>query len=214
MDPYLEQERMWRGFRSGLAATITAVLNRGLPETFAANLGGRASVEAPYERYELFIDVIAVKDRHDVTCRIELLSPLAKVVGSAERTQYLTERWAVLVRERVSLLEVDLFRSGMRVTATPGQEADYLICLHRCGSLGTEYEYWPVRLRERLPCILVPLMGGLPDVSLDLQAAFDAAYDAGPYRRLVDYGVDPVPPVVSEDAAWADVLLREKGLRV
>jgi hypothetical protein len=29
----------------------------------------------------------------------------------------------------------------------------------------------------------------------------------------IDYGLPPVPPFSETDAAWADVLLREKGLR-
>jgi hypothetical protein len=29
----------------------------------------------------------------------------------------------------------------------------------------------------------------------------------------IDYGLSPVPPVSEADAAWVDVLLREKGLR-
>ncbi|WP_231636734.1 MULTISPECIES: DUF4058 family protein [Planktothricoides] len=29
----------------------------------------------------------------------------------------------------------------------------------------------------------------------------------------IDYGLSPVPPLSEADAAWADGLLREKGLR-
>ena len=41
-------------------------------------------------------------------------------------------------------------------------------------------------MRLRLPPLAIPLLPGDPDVTVDLQAVFDRAYDAGPYRREVD----------------------------
>jgi hypothetical protein len=48
---------------------------------------------------------------------------------------------------------------------------------------------------------------------LDLAAAFTRAYDAGAYDLLVDYTQEPEPPLSRAAAAWAEALLREKGLR-
>ena len=59
----------------------------------------------------------------------------------------------------------------------------------------------------------IPLTDELPDFELDLQAAFDQAYEDGPYRRRVDYREEPPIPLDDENAAWAGALLREKGLR-
>ena len=53
----------------------------------------------------------------------------------------------------------------------------------------------------------------LPDFELDLQAAFEQAYDTGPYRRRMDYRQEPPFPFEEETAAWADALLKEKGYR-
>jgi hypothetical protein len=50
-------------------------------------------------------------------------------------------------------------------------------------------------------------------VPLDLNAVLPAAYDHGAYDLSVDYRKEPDPPLSGEDAAWADALLRERGLR-
>ena len=47
---------------------------------------------------------------------------------------------------------------------------------------------------------------------LELQPLVNEAYRNGTYEDT-DYRRDPVPPLDPEDAAWADALLREKGLR-
>jgi hypothetical protein len=41
----------------------------------------------------------------------------------------------------------------------------------------------------------------------------NAAYDLAGYDLSVDYRREPVPPLDAADAAWADQLLRERGLR-
>ena len=60
--------------------------------------------------------------------------------------------------------------------------------------------------------IAIPLLEGDPDVPLDLQAAFDRAYDFGPYFKEVAYGEDAViPPLTADQAAWAAALLGQAG---
>ena len=56
---------------------------------------------------------------------------------------------------------------------------------------------YPLRLPEPLPTIAIPLLPGDPAVSLDLQAVFDRTYDAGPYRREIDYRTAPPDPPLS-----------------
>ena len=57
---------------------------------------------------------------------------------------------------------------------------------------------------ERLPILAIPLLPGDPDVRLDLQAAFNQAYDAGPYRKRIRYGEDSIRPSLRpEQAGWA-----------
>jgi hypothetical protein len=78
----------------------------------------------------------------------------------------------------------------------------YLAALHRAGS--EAWDVWPASLREPLPTIAVPLVDALPDVPLDLQAAFATVYDRFGYDLVVDYGVDPpLPELPADDLAWA-----------
>jgi hypothetical protein len=72
---------------------------------------------------------------------------------------------------------------------------------------------YPIRLRPRLPVIPIPLKPDDPDVRLDLQAVLDEAYDRAAYDMEIDYRKEPRPPLDGELAAWADQLLRSKGLR-
>ena len=46
---------------------------------------------------------------------------------------------------------------------------------------------------------------------LDLQYAFDRLYDEGPYRRAVDYARPPDPPLLGEEAAWAEEVAPRAG---
>jgi hypothetical protein len=82
---------------------------------------------------------------------------------------------------------------------------DYLVVVNRAWQRGPElqYELFPVRLEQQLPCIPVPLRQGETEVPLDLQYALNQAYDGGPYARgAVDYSVPPEPPVRGELSDW------------
>ena len=61
---------------------------------------------------------------------------------------------------------------------------------------------WPVRLRDPLPEIPVPLRAGEPEARLDLRAALDRVYDAARYHLYV-YNGTPRPRLSAEDEAWA-----------
>ena len=89
---------------------------------------------------------------------------------------------------------------------------NYLISVHRAEG-GGKYDFWPVSVRSRLPRIGIPLTKGYPDVVLDLQICLDLAYEDGAFERRIDYRAEPLPPLSPEDAAWADALLKSKGLR-
>ncbi len=51
-----------------------------------------------------------------------------------------------------------------------------------------EFLVYPIPLQRRLPTIRIPLQPGDPSIPISLQAVFQRAYDAGPYRRAVRYG--------------------------
>jgi hypothetical protein len=52
-----------------------------------------------------------------------------------------------------------------------------------------------------------------PDVYLDLQAAFTAAYDLTGYDLIVDYTQPPDVPLTEAEAVWTEAHLRQAGLR-
>jgi hypothetical protein len=83
---------------------------------------------------------------------------------------------------------------------------DYLVSVWRPHT--SDYELYPIPLRNRLPRIRVPLRPDDADVTLDLQAAFDRAYDSGPYPQRIDYHANVVPALPHDDADWASALTR------
>jgi hypothetical protein len=171
----------------------------------------------PVEVREVYIDIVPVGDESRVVTAIEVLSPANKTDGNTGRQLYLTKQQELLASQ-THCIEIDLLRSGAHTVAAPRDFLrqrgawDYLVCLHR-GGQGQRYEVWAVSMRQRLPRIRVPLAENEPDVVLDLQTVFERCYDEGAYARRVDYRQPPRTPLATDDAAWADALLRERGMR-
>jgi hypothetical protein len=85
---------------------------------------------------------------------------------------------------------------------------EYLVSINRSVGHRERFQFYPRRLRERLPRIRVPLAGDDPDVPLDLQAGLARVYEDGAYDEQIDYGKPCHPRLFSEDQAWAAELLR------
>ena len=140
---------------------------------------------------------------------IEVLSPANKTPGGQGRDLYLRKQQEIL-HSQVHLVEIDLLRGGRHTTAVPLDRLtaatgpfDYHVSIHHFDNL-EDYFVYPVQLPEPLPTISIPLLPGDPSVSLDLQAVFHRTYDAGPYRREIDYReTPPAPPLREEHVAWA-----------
>ena len=163
-----------------------------------------------------FIEIRDIRSGRRVVTVIEVLSPSNKRSG-AGRDKY-EEKQGELKRSGVNLVEIDLLRAGRRALAVPAEwvpashRTPYAICVRR-GHRPGRYEYYRAPLRERLPAIRVPLRPQDADVPLDLQALVDRCYRTGAYADDLDYRAEPDPPLDPDDAAWADALLRAKGLR-
>jgi len=148
---------------------------------------------------------------------IEVVSPANKAAGSRVHQTYLRKQADVLASD-ANLIEIDLLRRGAHVLAVPESRLervrpfDYLVCRHQAARHGT-YQLYPRTVRQPLPRIGIPLRSEDGEVVLDLQAVFQRCYDSAPYARLLDYRSEPLTPLPPADAAWADALLREKGLR-
>lgn len=160
---------------------------------------------------EAYLEIREVESKNTVTV-IEVLSPSNKIRGSAGRDSFLSKRRKVLAM-KVHWVEIDLLRAGApSLDRLAVAASDYRIAVSRSENR-RRARFWPVRLRQKLPVIGIPLGGKDPDAPLDLNAVLRTSYDKAEYDATVDYRRDPVPPLSREDAAWAAKLLREPGLR-
>src|SRR3954453_17197991 len=107
MNPYLEQDDVWRDFRRRLlAAAAEAIGNQVRPDYLVQIRERLGSHEVERE------SVIEIRDRpsRELVCRIEVLSPWNKRPGPC-RDQYLAERRRVLTSP-AHLVEIDLLRGS------------------------------------------------------------------------------------------------------
>ena len=88
-------------------------------------------------------------------------------------------------------------------------QCDYLVMVSRSDQR-PEVGLWPLRLRDRLPKIPIPLTGEDPDVALDLQPVLDKVYDAAGYDDYIYTGT-PRPPLHPADAKWAEELIAKRN---
>ncbi len=139
---------------------------------------------------------------------MELLSPTNKAPGEDGLDAYLEKR-AEFLASGSHLVEFDLLRGGERLPmAGPLPKGDYYVYVGRAhrrprGQIIT----WP--LRWPLPSVPIPLLPDDPEVTLDLQAVFRAAYEPSLYDRRLGYDQPLLPPLPPQDEAWVGERLRE-----
>jgi len=169
----------------------------------------------PAEYREPFIEIVHVAGDEVVTV-IEVLSPSNKRSGKGQRLYHRKQQ--EVLDSSAHLVEIDLLSEG-KFTVAIGEEGRgllppyrYLVSVNRAPER-YRFETYPIPLARCLPPVNVPLREPDPDVTFDLQAVFARCYDNGAYADLVDYGRPPPAHLSSKEAAWADDLLRGKGLR-
>ncbi|MCP2731940.1 DUF4058 family protein [Limnofasciculus baicalensis] len=146
----------------------------------------------------------------DVITAIEILSPKNKRTGKG-REAYERKRNKVLL-SATHLIEIDLLRRGKPMPIGGTIRGDYRILVSR-EERRPRADLYPFTLREEIPSFPLPLKSGDPPIQVELQKLFSEVYDRAGFDLSIDYTKSPVPLLNQEDLSWADILLREKGVR-
>jgi len=154
----------------------------------------------PIIEEQAFLEIRERSSRELVTV-LELLSPTNK---GRHRDQYIVKRDRILV-STAHLVEIDLLRGGDALPSPDRPDCDYSVLVSRAETR-PEAEYWPIRIREPLPVVPIPLRGSDRDAAIDLRSLLHTVYDAGRYAQYV-YESRPNPPLRPADEAWASELL-------
>jgi hypothetical protein len=163
-----------------------------------------------------FIEILDAALGNRVITVIEVLSLANKLPGEGQ--DLYVRKQQELRQGQVSLVEIDLLRTGRRLLPVPVRRLPseyrtaYQVWVRR-GWQPLSVEIYRASLREPLPTIKIPLRQSDSDVLLDLQALIEQAYRNGSYEEDIDYHEDPEPPLGKSDARWAHALLVNKGLR-
>ncbi len=191
-----------------------AVAERVLTEVQSARLP-RSLYDDLLTVRERFLEIRSVTNDRVVSV-IELLSPANKARGRG-REEYL-DKQRLMLESDVHFIEIDLFRGGEHALAPSRGRIerefgafDYAVSLHRA-SAGNRYEVWAGPMEQMLPVLVIPLTEETPDLQIDFQEIFHQVYDTG-LRRMVNYQVEPDPPLTDAQKAWAQELLMQSGLR-
>lgn len=166
------------------------------------------------EHTETFVTILDA-DGGELVTVIEFLSPTNKWQGEG-RDEFRRKR-NELIESKVNFVEVDLVREGswrelLRPVVAPARvHTAYRAIIRRFHPV-RRVELYPISIRHPLPTIPIPLRENDADVPLGLQELVEQAYRNGRYDHT-DYTTSCEPPLDEEDAAWADELLRNAGLR-
>lgn len=235
MNPFFEQR--WRDAHT----RFINYLNDALQERLPADLVAIAEEEAvaiaaseskatyrpdpslttpPSEPIRVFLDEETERwvEIREATGRLitalELISPTNKL-ETADRDRYFRRRRS-FISGGANVVEIDLIRQGAWLflpaicNVLREKGACYGVCVFRAAQ-PSEQEVYPVRLREHLPAVRVPLRPADADVVVDLQILVDQCHERGRYHFL-NYSAALAPPLAAEDALWAEQLLAQHQL--
>ncbi len=151
------------------------------------------------------VPFLEVRDRlsRDLITVVELLSPANKR-GGADREQYVAKR-EQLLKCAAHFVEIDLLRGGRPMPLENRPKCDYSVLVSRSEARPWA-GFWPIRIRQRLPIIPIPLLRGDPDARIDLQEILHHVYDETGYDDFI-YAGRPDPRLSSKDAAWAQTFV-------
>ena len=159
---------------------------------------------------ERYLEVRDVQT-HAVVTAIEILSPSHKAPG--EGGEAYEEKRRQVLSTLTNLVEIDLLRGGKPMEMQPLPQGDYRI-LVRAGWDRPHARLYACSVLQALPEVPVPLRRGEPEARLPLGILLADIYARARYDLRIDYRQPPEPALSPPDAAWADALLRSKGLRL
>ncbi len=195
MSPYFEQSDHLLDFHTEFLTALRRLLVPQVLSRYVVQLVRLSEQDVQN------VPFLEVRDRQgrDLVTVIELLSPSKKRAGD-DREQYLAERRS-LFRSPAHLVEIDLLRGWAPMPHEGRPECDYSVLVSRAEKRRAA-DFWPIRLRERLPILPVPLRHPDSAARVDLQEALDRAYDGPGYEHFI-YNGEPEPALALADAAWA-----------
>jgi hypothetical protein len=164
------------------------------------------------EIHETRVEILDAYNELKLVALIEVVSPTNKTAGPG-RVSYKAKQEETLARD-CHLIEIDLLSRGRHVLCIPEWRVqpfrpfDSLCCVSRWPSRN-RYELYPRTLRQRLPRLKIPLAEEDPDITLDLQAAFEQVYVDGRYWRRIRYDQKCKPRLSSPDQTWANERIAE-----
>jgi hypothetical protein len=192
------------GFNGGAVATLPGLIAIGHERL-------SDPVKEPY------LEIFSAGGKRLVTA-VEIISLTNKKAGERARKTYQNKQQEYRAAG-VNIVEIDLLRQGPHVSAVPLNRIqrkvrgafDYHVSALVAGD-PNQFFAAPIKLADRLPAIGIPLDHKAAPVTVDLQPLFDRAYDTGRYPELVDYRKPCDPPLTPDQLAWAECILREKGI--
>ncbi len=225
MDPYLEDEKLWSAFHQQLVASLYHLLIPNLvtadrPDRYRVRVGQRRYLmEVPLftsvlreEHLEEFVEIRLRSDGRLVTL-IDFATPTNKSRPEGRDAYWARRRDAQ--REGANLVEIDLVLQGeplLDYSRDNLPEWNYLVTVVR-RQQPERYEIYSSTIRKRLPRFKLPLAMGEPDTVVDLQIAFNRAYDAGGFASLIDYQKPPLCVQDDSDREWINKMLVDANVR-
>lgn len=159
---------------------------------------------------EGYLEVVDMASKEVVTV-IEVLSSANKRPGQG-REMY-EEKRDKIFGSRTNFVEIDLLRGWEPLPVLDNDiAADYRILVSR-GNERPLADLYVFNIPDAIPSFSLPLRAGDVEPIVDLQALLNTVYDRAAYDFTLDYTAQLVPALSEADAAWAESLLEERGLK-
>jgi hypothetical protein len=155
------------------------------------------------EVHERYLEVRDIATGTVVTV-IELLSPKNKRPGEG-RVAYERKRNQILA-STTHLVEIDLLRGGTPFPINSPHLNDYRMLVSR-STQRPFADLYAFSLRQTIPPVPIPLIGGETEPILELQPLLNRVYEKGRYHLVIDYTQPPQPAFSPGDRQWANHLL-------